>query len=372
MPEYEASQPLQLDATQDVFLAERNVVHAWRIRGALEVGALGRCLAALKSSTAALGMSLQEHAGSWAVVPLESQFEWLQSDLMATRPSYRETRLHERLRDERYRPFGPSESLARAHLYRLSAEEHVLLWVAHEYVWSRWCADPFLRALSELYAAAVERSELPASAPTMFATPSRPCRRAVQRGTRESFSLLTREAVPARTLASRRDVSLAHVCLAAYWMVLGRQSGSDLSIEVEIQEDAGQPGTLSRCTGDPGPGALVDVLLSLDWALSRPLQPSSTHLATFSFEQNSGLHTHLGGLSCTPIRFRDPPLIGELALTVQETRSGLLMHLDYSPDRFEPETIARIITQYRRTLATCLDAIDLRSNVLMGAGVSVR
>jgi amino acid adenylation domain-containing protein len=128
---------------------------ALRVRGALDVDALRRALDALAARHESLRTVFRWMDGAPVQVVLPEAGLPLESvDLEALDADAREAEVRRRLADEAARSFSLEHGpLARAALYRLHADEHVLLLNLHHVVTDGWSTGVLLRELAALYGA---------------------------------------------------------------------------------------------------------------------------------------------------------------------------------------------------------------------------
>ncbi len=135
-----------------------NVPVTVRLRGPLDVPALGRALAALVARHEPLRTRLVsgEDGRPHQVIDAPSRTDLAVTDLADTGPAARETRPAEILAEEGARPFDLAEGpLFRTHLVRAADDDHVLLAVAHGIGFDRGSANVLVRDLAALYGAEV-------------------------------------------------------------------------------------------------------------------------------------------------------------------------------------------------------------------------
>jgi len=140
----------QLQLGKTVF----NVPSAHRLRGDLDVDALGRAFAELVRRQAVLRTVIGTVGDAPAQLLLEDVDPAIPlEDLSQLPPDQRAATLARRLADEIGVPFelahGP---LFRVRLFRLTPDEHVLFFMAHHAIWDGWSFDLFYEEMSELYA----------------------------------------------------------------------------------------------------------------------------------------------------------------------------------------------------------------------------
>ncbi|MFL5537559.1 MAG: amino acid adenylation domain-containing protein, partial [Longimicrobiaceae bacterium] len=143
--------------------APYNIPAALRLRGALDVDALGRSLGEIVRRHESLRTTFAEVDGSPVqVIAPFAGFALPVDDLSGLHPAVRETEVRRRAREDAARPFDLAEGpLVRAALLRVADEEHVLLLCIHHIVSDGWSSGVLLRELSALYAAYREGSDSP-------------------------------------------------------------------------------------------------------------------------------------------------------------------------------------------------------------------
>jgi len=132
-----------------------HVPSGYRLRGPLDARLLARALEQLVARHEVLRTTFAVVDGEPAqVVHPEAEFALRTVDLARLLADTREGALADLVEEEARRPFdlvaGP---LFRAVLFRLAADEHVLLVTAHHLVWDGWSESVFLGELGALYAA---------------------------------------------------------------------------------------------------------------------------------------------------------------------------------------------------------------------------
>jgi amino acid adenylation domain-containing protein len=142
---------------------------ALRIRGRLDVAALGRALDALAARHESLRTVFRWMDGGPMQVALpDAGLPVEPIDLASLHPDAREAQVRRRLADEAARPFdlehGP---LARVSLYRLDAGEHVLLLNLHHVITDGWSTGVLLRELAALYGAFAGGAPSPLDPPAL-------------------------------------------------------------------------------------------------------------------------------------------------------------------------------------------------------------
>ena len=130
---------------------------ALRLRGALDVGALGAALTGLVARHESLRTTFEERDGRGVQVvhpPYEVALDVV--DLGGLPESERDVRLREALSREALRPFDLSRGpLLRLALIRLGATEHVLSMTMHHIITDGWSTGVLTEELSVLYPAAL-------------------------------------------------------------------------------------------------------------------------------------------------------------------------------------------------------------------------
>jgi amino acid adenylation domain-containing protein len=137
-----------------------NTPSAHRLRGTLDLAAFERAFAEMVAHQPSLRTSILVESSPTGIsgpqqlihenVPLALTPE----DLSSLPASERETKLMERLDALTNEPFDLTRPpLFRARLFRLAAEEHVLLFVPHHMIWDGWSFDLFYDELAQVYEA---------------------------------------------------------------------------------------------------------------------------------------------------------------------------------------------------------------------------
>ncbi|HEX8907261.1 MAG TPA: amino acid adenylation domain-containing protein [Longimicrobiaceae bacterium] len=140
---------------------------ALRLRGPLDHAALRRALHALAERHESLRTVFRWMEGGVMQVVLPRGALPIESaDLAGVDAGGREAELRRRLADEAARPFDLEQGpLARIHLYRLDADDHVLLLNLHHVITDGWSTGVLLRDLAALYGAFSRGEPSPLSAP---------------------------------------------------------------------------------------------------------------------------------------------------------------------------------------------------------------
>ena len=235
-----------------------------RLLGELDVSALERAFAALVDRHEALRTRFVVVDGSpCQVIERSGSFALTLEDMSGLPQSERAAAVRERVGSVAAAPFdlerGP---LLRAHLMRLSGEEHVAAVVLHHIVSDGWSLGVLIRELGALYAAFVAGTPSPlpglavqyadyalwqrawltgavlerqvgywrdrlAGAPAALALPTDRARPAVQsyRGAGHGFALSPELGAGLHDLARSAGATLFMVLLAAYQVLLSRWSG---------------------------------------------------------------------------------------------------------------------------------------------------
>jgi amino acid adenylation domain-containing protein len=131
-----------------------NVPMAGRVRGVLDLDALGAALESVVSRHDALRTTFREEGGNPVqVISAPARVEIPLTDLRDVAPDRREGEARRMIAREAIRPFDLAQGpLLRAHVFRLAADDHVLLFVVHHIVFDHWSAGIFFRELSDFYA----------------------------------------------------------------------------------------------------------------------------------------------------------------------------------------------------------------------------
>ena len=140
---------------------------ALRLRGPLDQAALQRALHALAERHESLRTVFRwMEGGAMQVVLPRGALPIESADLAGVDAAGREAELRRRLADEAGRPFDLEQGpLARIHLYRLDADDHVLLLNLHHVITDGWSTGVLLRDLAALYGACSRGEPSPLSAP---------------------------------------------------------------------------------------------------------------------------------------------------------------------------------------------------------------
>ncbi len=129
---------------------------ATRLGGPLAIDALGDALDALVARHEALRTTIQLVDGIHVQrVEPSHRVDLVQIDLSAVPDASQDAELERRLRAASRQPFDLGrDPMLRAHLFRLGANEHVLLLVIHHIATDGWSGSVLIRELSALYEAA--------------------------------------------------------------------------------------------------------------------------------------------------------------------------------------------------------------------------
>jgi amino acid adenylation domain-containing protein len=140
---------------------------ALRLHGALDHRALQRALDALAERHESLRTVFRwMEGGAMQVVLPRGALPMESADLAGADAGGRTAELRRRLADEAARPFDLEQGpLARIHLYRLDADDHVLLLNLHHVVTDAWSTGVLLRDLAALYGAFSRGEPSPLPAP---------------------------------------------------------------------------------------------------------------------------------------------------------------------------------------------------------------
>ncbi|MGH9932081.1 MAG: amino acid adenylation domain-containing protein, partial [Pyrinomonadaceae bacterium] len=130
-----------------------NIFRALRLRGELNIPALQQALNGLMARHESLRTVFSSVNGQPVqVVVADQKFHLAEIDLVHIEAPAREWRLQELLQEESRRPFDLARGpLVRAKLFRLGAEESVLLFSMHHIVADDWSMGIFSRELETLY-----------------------------------------------------------------------------------------------------------------------------------------------------------------------------------------------------------------------------
>lgn len=136
-----------------------NAALAWRVTGRLEVSALHSALQEVFRRQEALRTVLVwgEQATPSQVVLEQWNVELPVVDLSGLAGEERETELARQLVEHARRPFDlAGELMLRTTLFRLSPEEHAILFAPHHVAFDAWAVEVLYREVGELYAAKLE------------------------------------------------------------------------------------------------------------------------------------------------------------------------------------------------------------------------
>ena len=149
----------QLDPDSPVY----NIYWIWRVRGALNVAALGKAFETIVERQEVLRGVIQVIDGkAYQVTNEEWAFQFPCSDLRESACKDPETAAREISRQEAKTPFDLSRGpLFRAKLLRLGDEDHVLLIIVHHIITDGWSFGVLYREISALYQAFEGRSSSP-------------------------------------------------------------------------------------------------------------------------------------------------------------------------------------------------------------------
>ncbi|MFY9550094.1 MAG: amino acid adenylation domain-containing protein, partial [Thermoanaerobaculia bacterium] len=243
-----------------------NIRLAFRVRGSLDVEALGQALGTIQERHEVLRSVFVLADGNPVQVvdpPRASSLSVV--DLVALAPAAREAEARRLAQEESQRPFDLARGpLLRAMLLRLAEQEHVLFVTVHHAVFDGWSVEIFERELAVLYEAYHEGrpSPLPAlpiqyadfavwqrewlsgkileeqfsywkrqleGAPAVLELPAsnlRPARQSF-RGATETVSISQELADAIRLLGQREGATLFMTLLAAFKVLLLRHSGQE-------------------------------------------------------------------------------------------------------------------------------------------------
>jgi amino acid adenylation domain-containing protein len=139
----------QLQLGRTVF----NVPSAHRLRGPLDVAALGRAFAELVRRQPILRTMIGTVGDAPAQLVLDEVDAQIPLEDLAKLDA-REAQLAKKLELEIAQPFDLTRApLWRVKLYRLAADEHVLFFMAHHIIWDGWSFDLFYEEMAALYGA---------------------------------------------------------------------------------------------------------------------------------------------------------------------------------------------------------------------------
>ena len=252
----------QLEPGNPVYNTTRGV----RLRGQLDVAALERALTELVRRHEALRTTFRDVQGEPVqVIGDPEPFTVTVTDLSGFPEATREEEMRVRFREEVQQPSNLATGpLVRAHLLRLSAEEHVLLLSLHHIISDGWSMGVLVREVAALYEAYASGAESPlkelslqygdyavwqrewlqgevldqqlaywrkqlASTPPVLQLPADRPRPQVQtfRGAALPFKLPRELSEELRALSRREGVTLYMTLLAALQVLLCRYTGED-------------------------------------------------------------------------------------------------------------------------------------------------
>ncbi|HEU5134544.1 MAG TPA: amino acid adenylation domain-containing protein, partial [Steroidobacteraceae bacterium] len=132
-----------------------NTPSAHRLRGRLDVATFERAFAEMVRHQPSLRTSiLVENGAAYQLINESVALALTPEDLSAMPDAQRERALMERLNTLTNEPFDLTKPpLFRARLFKLAAEEHVLLFVPHHMIWDGWSFDLFYEELAQVYEA---------------------------------------------------------------------------------------------------------------------------------------------------------------------------------------------------------------------------
>jgi len=144
-----------------------HVPFALRFEGVLQLEHLQTALQEIVSRHETLRTAFREQDGeATAVVLPASEVELPVTDLQGYAADEREQVLEENMLEQSARPFDlQAGSLYQFHLYRLTAEEHVLLITLHHIISDGWSAGVFTKEVAALYTALAEGKPTPLVVP---------------------------------------------------------------------------------------------------------------------------------------------------------------------------------------------------------------
>ena len=145
---------------------------ALAIEGPLDTDALARALQMVVDRHEALRTRfVAEEGQAWQCVEPQMPLELQRHDLSPVEPARRQAALADAMQAALAEPFRLDQlPLARATLFQLSAQHHVLLWRNHHIVGDGWSAGVLMREIEQIYPA-LRRGEAPAlpALPIQFA-----------------------------------------------------------------------------------------------------------------------------------------------------------------------------------------------------------
>lgn len=389
-----------------------NSALAVRLSGSLAVDVLERSVLALVERHESLRTAFEQHDGNpvQVVKPIEAVAASLRLE-----PSLGAPDLDEWLRAGVAEPFELSRApLLRARLLRLGDDLHVLLLVVHHIVFDGWSMGVLTRELGALYAAAGERAALPplsiqfadyaswqrerfgsealqrqlrywreqlAGVTPLDLPADRPRPAQISyRGASERFVLPAPLQAALHALAQREGATLFMLLLAAFQVLLMRQSRQQ-NVAVGIPVAGRQRTELEGLIGyfvntlvmrvdmsdNPGFAELLGRVrqISLDAYANQEL-PFDKLVAELSPQRDLGRHplyqvsfalnnqpAHalaLDGLQVESVQLPAVVAKFDLSLVLVESGGALRGVIEYSTDLFDASTIARMAGQYRQLL----------------------
>ncbi len=414
----------QVDPTQRLVY---NVPAAYRMKGVLDPARLERCVNAVIARHDALRTTLAGVEGEPVqVVAPALELRLAPEEVAGASREERETRLRATVEAAIAEPFdlerGP---LFRARLFRLAPDEHVLFIMAHHVVWDGWSFDLFVHELDALYGAggdpqaarlpelaisyadfaawhrawlasgelerqlAYWRAQLAGDLPVL-ALPTdkpRPALRSA-RGATHFFLLPRAQADALGDLARRAEATPFMLLLAAFVLLLQRQTGQDEILVGSPVRGRARPETedllgffvnvvVLRTRLDPRASFLDLVRQVRETALAafahedipfetlvqelrppRDLSRTPIVQAYFSYQDIRNRRAAFGELPWERYHVEVPAAISDLMLWLLQRHDGVFAALNYSADLFEPATAARLETRLRALLEAVLARPD--------------
>ena len=402
------------------------------MKGRLNLEALRRALEEVVSRHESLRTTFESREGRPVqVVSDAGTFELPVRDLSGWERG-RESEAIRLVEEEVKRPFDLARGpLLRASLFRLGPEEHIFVLVMHHIVCDGWSIGVFFRELEVLYGAFSQGESSPlAPVPLQYAdyavwerdwfqgevlekqlsywteqlrgAPAvldlrgdrpRPAQRDF-RGARQRFIVPPSVAQRIAALSRKEGVTSYMTLLAAFAVLLGRQTGQEEivvgspilgrdRIETEgligffvntivLRADLrGNPSfrELLLRVRETALGAyahqdvplerLVDAL-----KLERSLSHNPLFQVWFVLQNTSGSPPTLAGLSVEEVSLETQSIRHDLRLSISETPEGLAGELEYATDIFDPQTIARLTRQWEALLLRVIAKPDSRMQEL--------
>jgi amino acid adenylation domain-containing protein len=393
--------------------AVHNLVASWRLEGPLDLQVLQRSIDEIVRRQDVLRTNFRSISGeTMQVIDQERTISVRLVDLTALPEVDREGALALERDASVALPFRlDADPLVRFILFRLASDRHVLTTVQHNIIWDGWSFDIFLRDLSALYSAFVrnEPSPLPllpiaygdfahwqndwmasddcaaqsafwrgrlAVAPLPLQLPTDRPRKGTRShvGKNEGIHLPASRAEELTALARQNGATLFMVVFAAFNVVLHRRTGQR---ELLV-------GTPMRARTQPELEGLIGLFVNTV-ALTTAVEPSMSFLellgrvrevtldaftnqdvpldalgirppmmrALFSLQDATARPLRMGELTIVQEHALAPVAATELMLWVMESRTSMLLMLNFASDLFDVATARR----WLRELDTVLEQV---------------